>query len=108
MRKLKDILTEMKSDYRLTRTQQEVLALIYQAPTPETAYNATMGAENLHTARTSLVEWGYVIVEDDNTATLTAKGDDQLKSYGIVTNGELTEYGTELTSTASAEKETWD
>lgn len=107
MKHLKQIITEIKENYRLTQTQQEVLALSFASPTPQIAYNQTVGAENLYSARGSLEEWGFVDISN-NAVHLTDKGKDALTSYGIVVNNELTDYGEKLIRIANDDAEEWN
>jgi hypothetical protein len=86
----------------LTDTQKGVLAVIYNTPTPETAFYTTTGNQALVTARNILERLGMIQV-GGNRAVLTPIGRDAVIANNITdTTGELTEEGTALIDAVSA------
>lgn len=85
------------SNARLTDTQQSVLLSIYAAPTPEAAYGATTGAENVETAKNALRAGSLINVDDaGKRAGVTDDGQKALVNNGLVDEtGNLTDVGQE-------------
>lgn len=93
--------------YRLTSTQQEVIATISASATPVAAYDATSGSQNLLNARKALETLGAVSISG-NGVELTQRGQQYALDYDIVDEtGELTENGQELVSNAEEDKGEW-
>ena len=69
----------------LSELQRLVLSAIAASPTPELAYQATIGAENIVSARQSLRTMGLIAVSDSQRkAALTQSGDDVMIAAGLV------------------------
>jgi hypothetical protein len=69
----------------LSELQRLVLSAIAASPTAELAYHATIGAENIVSARTSLRSMGLVAVSDEQKkAALTQSGDDVMLAAGLI------------------------
>ena len=104
--KIKDILTE-NVPYRLTSTQQSVIAIVVASPTPVSAFDATSGSQNLINARSTLGELGALTVSGRGVS-LTSTGEQYASDYNIVDEfGELTDNGSELVKDAQDDKQTW-
>lgn len=86
----------------LTSTQKGVLAVIYNTPTPETAFDTTNGNQALVTARSILERLGMIQV-GGNRAVLTPSGKNAIVANNITDqSGELTEEGTALIDAVNA------
>ncbi len=83
---------------RLTETQKSVLLSIYAAPTPETAYDATTGSENVTQARQQLRSMGLVAVDDSTSrAGVTDEGQQALANTNLIDDtGQVTEEGQQV------------
>lgn len=92
---------------RLNHMQQGVLAIIFNSPTPQLAYDNSSGAENVVKSREFLKKMGLINVSG-NSVSLTDAGDEAVKAYNISDdNGELTEYGENLVADAVTDKNEW-
>lgn len=104
--KLLNELLDPKS-VRLNNTQQGTLAIIFNSPTPQTAYNNTSGADNVVASRNFLEKMGIVKVSN-NAVQLTDFGNQAVKAYNIADDtGELTEYGKQLIDDTIEDKNEW-
>jgi hypothetical protein len=83
---------------RLTDTQKSVLLGIYAAPTPETAYDATIGAENVTQARQQLRGMKLIVIDDSTSrAGVTDEGQTALANNNLIDDmGQLTDQGQEV------------
>lgn len=83
---------------RLTDTQRSVLVGIYAAPTPETAYSVTTGAQNVVQAKDQLRRLGLITVNDSNaSAGVTDAGQQALGNYNLIDDtGEVTDEGSKI------------
>lgn len=80
----------------LTSTQKGILAIIYNSPSPQTAFEAINGTPALITARNLLERLGLIQVAN-NQAVLTPEGSAAVVSNGIADEqGQLTELGAGL------------
>lgn len=80
----------------LTATQKGILAILYNAPTPEMAYETTNGSHALITARNILERLGLIIL-GDNKAALTQDGQDAVRANNIADEtGQITDEGSAL------------
>lgn len=91
---------------RLTTTQKSVLLSIYAAPTPETAYDATTGADNAAASKQSLRTLGLIVVDDVNgRAGVTDKGQEALANNNLIDDvGQLTDEGQKVLDQSEAVK----
>lgn len=88
----------------LTDTQKGVLAIIANAPTPETAYEAVNGTPALVTSRNLLERGGFIQVSN-NQAVLTDAGRNAAVANNIIDEtGQLTDEGAALIDTMNAER----
>lgn len=80
---------------RLTFTQKCVLAAIYAAPTPELAYDAMTGSDNVSEAGKQLRGMGLIMVDSiAGRAGVTDSGQTMLANNNLIDDiGELTEEG---------------
>lgn len=80
----------------LTNTQKGVLATVYNAPTPESAFEAINGTPTLITARNLLERLGLVTVSG-NQAMLSQAGQAAVMSNNLADeSGQLTDEGAAL------------
>lgn len=80
----------------LTATQKAILAILYNSPSPETAFEAINGSPTLITAR-NLLERLQLIQVAGNKAVLTDAGRGAVVSNGLVDEqGQLTDLGAGL------------
>lgn len=86
----------------LTVTQKAILAVIYNAPTPEVAFASTNGTSALVTARNLLERLGLIQVAG-NKAGLTDSGKQAVAANNIADEtGQLTDDGAALIDTLNA------
>ena len=80
---------------RLTATQKQALVLVASASTPKIAADNVSVGDKMILARDSLIKLGFLTLNDnEDKATLTAKGKEFAKSEGLVDDsGELTDSG---------------
>lgn len=85
---------------RLTLTQKSVLVGIYAAATPELAFEAMTGSQNVFEAGKQLRSLGLISIDvDDARAGVTDAGQEALANNNLVDDmGELTEEGQNLLS----------
>lgn len=83
---------------RLTDTQKSVLLGVYAAPTPELAYEATTGSENVSQAAQLLRSMGLINVDSEGSrAGVTDNGQTALANVNLIDDtGELTDEGQQL------------
>lgn len=80
----------------LTATQKGILAILYNSPTPEAAFEAINGSPTLVTARNLLERLGLIQVAGVR-AVLTPSGRQAVMSNNIVDEtGQITEEGSAL------------
>lgn len=94
----------------LTDTQKIVLSTVYAAPTPQVAYESTIGAKNVIIARDTLRSLGLLVVSDSKgMARCTSQGEAALENIAAIDEmGELTDYGSELASKIEDVKRTFN
>lgn len=69
----------------LSELQRLVLSAIAASPSPEMAYQTTVGAENIVTTRRSLRSMGLIAVSDaEKKAAVTQAGDDVMLAAGLI------------------------
>lgn len=83
---------------RLTNTQKSVLLGIYAAPTPELAYDATIGSENVAQAGKQLRSMGLINIDSNNSrAGVTDVGQEVLGNNNLIDDtGQVTEEGQQI------------
>ena len=80
----------------LTATQKGILAILYNTPTPEAAFETTNGLPSLVTARNLLERLGLIRV-GGNRAALTDAGQQAVVANNIVDEtGQITDEGSAL------------
>lgn len=86
----------------LTDIQKGVLAVVYNTPTPETAFDTINGNRALVTARSILERLGMIQVHG-NRVVLTQSGKNAIISNNIADqSGEMTEDGTAMIDAVNA------
>lgn len=95
------------STARLTDTQKSVLLSIYAAPTPELAYEATTGSENVSQAAQQLRSMGLINIDTNGArAGVTDAGQEALANNNLVDEtGQVTEEGQEVLDQQNAVKD---
>lgn len=97
-------LLEAPMPIRLTEHQKTVLCAVHTAPTPKLAYDYTVGNWYYVESRKFLIANGFIQSPTVGTLSLTNSGFDMLVSSGIIEHdGELTDYGQELLSSAESD-----
>ncbi len=83
---------------RLTDTQKSVLISIYAAPTPELAYNATTGSENVSQAAQQLRSMGLINIDTNGSrAGVTDDGQESLSNNNLIDDtGQVTDEGQQM------------
>lgn len=95
------------NNVRLNNTQQGTLAIIFNSPTPKTAFDNTSGAQNIVAARDFLKKMNLIRVSN-STVELTNFGDKAVVAYNIADeSGKLTEYGQNLIDDTMKDKDEW-
>lgn len=80
---------------RLTDTQKSVLLGVYAAPTPELAYESTIGSDNVAQAAQILRSMGLITIDSvGSRAGVTDDGQQSLTNINLIDDmGELTDEG---------------
>lgn len=92
---------------RLTDTQKSVLLGIYAAPTPELAYEATTGSENVSQAAQQLRSMGLINIDTNGArAGVTDAGQEALANNNLIDDtGQVTDEGQEMLDQQNAVKD---
>lgn len=107
MRSITNIIIEQEEG--LTSTETALIASIAISPTPQMAYDTSVGTRKAVAARKNLERFGFVRVnEEARELTLTEKGEQVLVSQNLVDDvGELTERGEQLVAQFRENNEEW-